>query len=370
MTTKVRASTLDLPYTPGGSGSFGGPLSLVASASTVVLSSLFTTTQNIAFTGTTDIGGFQIANGQTFICKFLGSFKLLASVALVTPGNINIQTHAGDSCIIRATADNTVEILCYTKWMEGNVTTPAGCYLSKSGANLLLARDFGATMPINGSDELIPAAGIQLAPTGLTPATNYYVYAYMNGGTMTLEASTTGHSKDANTGVEIKTGDATRSLVGFVRVVTGPAFQDDTNNLFVLSYYNRRSKARKRGISVPVPYGSPTFVNLNGGFTYNFLCWSNSYQKFSVDARLSNSLAGGLAVSQLLLDGTTQLGINGVSGFAAANSDVSYYGEVTANLSEGLHFIELFGSSQLGATTWLSTGGSSQSTLTGIEIQG
>src|SRR5690349_16921436 len=60
------------------------------------------------------------------------------------------------------------------------------CRLVKSGANLVLQRFQGLWLTINGVVQAIPAAGVSLAPTGLTASTNYNIYAYMNSGTMTL----------------------------------------------------------------------------------------------------------------------------------------------------------------------------------------
>jgi hypothetical protein len=81
------------------------------------------------------------------------------------------------------------------------------CKLSKSGANLILLPYKGNKLTINGTSQSIPAAGITLAPPATT-LTLYYIYAYMNAGVMTLEASTTAHVTDATTGVEIKSGDS------------------------------------------------------------------------------------------------------------------------------------------------------------------
>jgi hypothetical protein len=77
-----------------------------------------------------------------------------------------------------------------------------------------LNRYNGSRLFINGKFESI--AALDLAPTGLTPGTIYYVYAWMNAGVMTLEASTTIPVIDSTYGHMIKTGDATRTLVGMV----------------------------------------------------------------------------------------------------------------------------------------------------------
>jgi hypothetical protein len=82
----------------------------VASASTVVLP---TTTRAIRITGTTAITGFTVAAGLQYFVTFSGITTLTNSASLVTQTGVNITTAAGDTCIIRATAANTVEVLSY-----------------------------------------------------------------------------------------------------------------------------------------------------------------------------------------------------------------------------------------------------------------
>lgn len=79
----------------------------------------------------------------------------------------------------------------------------------------------GNRIIVNGKVYAIPSAGVTHDnngnPLGLSTSTFYYVYLYDNAGTLTLELSTTGHETDSTTGVEVKSGDATRTLVGAVR---------------------------------------------------------------------------------------------------------------------------------------------------------
>lgn len=86
----------------------------VASAATVNLTSSAPGTRNIRITGTTAITAFTLAIGQTYFVSFAGICTLTNNAAIVTNSGGNIVTAAGDSCIIRATAANVVEVLCYT----------------------------------------------------------------------------------------------------------------------------------------------------------------------------------------------------------------------------------------------------------------
>ena len=104
----------------------------------------------------------------------------------------------------------------------------------------------GNRIPINGGIEEIPSAGVNLSNSGLSSGTTYYVYAYMNGSAMALEASTTAPADDAtrrNEGVRIKGQDPTRTLVGMVLltpVSNVVSFLDSSDRRHVISWFNRR----------------------------------------------------------------------------------------------------------------------------------
>jgi len=86
----------------------------VASASTINLTTSAPNTRHINITGTTTITGFTVAAGKTYFVRFDNSLTLTNGASLVTQLGRNIVTAAGDTCIIRATAANTVEILDYS----------------------------------------------------------------------------------------------------------------------------------------------------------------------------------------------------------------------------------------------------------------
>lgn len=86
----------------------------VASAGTINLTTAAPDTRHINITGTTTINGFTVAAGQCYFVRFAGALTLTNSASLVTQTGENIATAAGDTCIIRATAANVVEVLVYT----------------------------------------------------------------------------------------------------------------------------------------------------------------------------------------------------------------------------------------------------------------
>lgn len=99
----------------------------VASAATVNLTAAAPNTRHINITGTATISAFTVAAGQCYFVRFAAALSLVNSASLVTQAAQNITTSAGDTCIIRATAANVVEVLCYAKggaW--GSVLTTNG----------------------------------------------------------------------------------------------------------------------------------------------------------------------------------------------------------------------------------------------------
>lgn len=84
----------------------------VASAATINLTSVVS---SINITGTTTITGFTVAAGRLIFVRFNASLTLTNNASIVTQSGANIVTAAGDTCILRATAANTVEVLSYVR---------------------------------------------------------------------------------------------------------------------------------------------------------------------------------------------------------------------------------------------------------------
>jgi hypothetical protein len=228
------------------------------------------------------------------------------------------------------------------------------CRLVKSGANLLLQPYNGNRLIIGGIPRVVPAAGISLAPTGLTPNTLYYVYAYMNGAAMALEASTTGHSTDATTGVEIRTGDASRTLVGMAYVSTGTAFADNYQQRHVASWFNRRTILGAGNFTTGRSTSSNTPTELNAEIRNSFVCWGdegvviNAYGIVTLAGSPGQQASTGIAVdsTSVLYDASIQYQRDTNSNIGTATIGTS------ALLSEGFHFATLLGYVSASNATW------------------
>lgn len=223
-----------------------------------------------------------------------------------------------------------------------------------SATQIKLSQCNGGLLNINGLPETIPAAGVTAANTGLAASTLYYVYAYMNAGAMALELSTTGHSTHTN-GVEIKTGDSTRTLVGMIRTngSTPGQFLDDATNICVLSWFNRRRKLGKAKFTAnrTMTPATNVFTEVNTEIRVNFLTWS--------DEPVRQAICGGWTVT------------GAATGYGYANIDNDTSGQrawcaISSNttgqfssiderlVTEGYHFGSLTGNCESGTNAlWL-----------------
>jgi hypothetical protein len=223
------------------------------------------------------------------------------------------------------------------------------CRLSyQSGTALILTPYNGNTIVINGQVVTIPSAGVTLSNSGVSNATLYYIYAYLSSGALTLERSTTGHSKDTTTGVEIKTGDPTRTLVGMARTTSGGIWNSNSEERFVLSYFNRRELIASWPFLVTQTTTQTTYTGLGGSILVAWLTWADEPVKFTVNGTSLNSGANATRTS-IGVDGTTPQDVYALMG----GTDYSNLSLSHANtFSEGYHYSTVLGRVTAGTGTW------------------
>ena len=235
------------------------------------------------------------------------------------------------------------------------------CRLAKSGSNLVLSPYNGNQLLINGTAESIPTAGVSLSASGLSVGTTYFIYAYMSTGTMTLEASTTAHATDTatsgNLGVEIKSGDATRTLVGMARVITGPAWADTEAQRFVVSYFNRKSINGRSSLSTNRTTTSTSYVEINSEIRNEFLTWADEGVNISCGGICQNDTTVQGATSSIGIDGTTAEDVYYSAQAFAGGADLSFACALNkSGLSEGYHYATLLGKVSANTGTWKGSG--------------
>lgn len=125
----------------------------VASAATVDLTTNAPSTRNINITGTTTITAFTVAIGQLYFVRFNAALTLTNNASIVTQTGANITTAAGDTCILRATAANTVEVLSYvsSSGVAGSTfSTSAQVIAGTSTATVMSPSAYRAGAIVNG----------------------------------------------------------------------------------------------------------------------------------------------------------------------------------------------------------------------------
>lgn len=235
------------------------------------------------------------------------------------------------------------------QYVDASGAAPGAGKLVKSGADLKFLPKNGTRLVVNGTVRTIPAAGVTLAPTSLTPDTLYYIYAFWNGAALALEASATTHATHTD-GVEIKNGDASRTLVGMARTITGPAWVDTDEQRLVLSYYNRGTIRGRSTFSANRSTASATFVELNTEIRVEFLTWGDEAQILSANVAVNS--AAGDPKSAIGIDGAN---VREISVISASSSGSSATGAAVGALmeTEGYHVATLLGHTSGGVNgTW------------------
>lgn len=194
----------------------------------------------------------------------------------------------------------------------------------------------------------IPSAGVAIDTTGLSATTKYFAYAYDNSGSLALEFSTTGHSRDANTGIEIKTGDATRVLVGGVYTNGSSQFADAAAWRGVASWHNRRPRQLNGVFTTDRTFTTTTEVNSE--IRCYFFTWGDA-----VAAQFSGYFSGSTTSNLFSL-----LSLNGSTNFSTSrpvSGGVSYSPMVSGTFlpSEGGNYITVIAAASSGTGTMSSS---------------
>jgi hypothetical protein len=239
------------------------PVQAVASAPTVDVTPYAATTRNLLITGTTQIDGWAITAGQVFLVKFAASLQLSNNVNQVTPTGAAVKVGPNDSCLVRATANNIVEILSFSKstavvppyYNDHRLTLTSAAPVTTAdviGASTLYLTAYrGNNISLfNGTAWVVRQfAEISIALAGLVVGRAYDVFCYDNAGTPTLELFSWVSSLVRATalvrqdGVLVKSGDATRKYIGTILTTAANTTEDSQANRYVWNMYNRVARS-------------------------------------------------------------------------------------------------------------------------------
>jgi hypothetical protein len=210
---------------------------------------------------------------------------------------------------------------------------------------------------------------ITLSNATMAANTAYYIYAVDSGGATVLEFSATGHSTDGNFGVEVKSTDVNRTLVGAVYMnpsgqfqngVTGPTASPNSGFLGVRSWYNR---AASLGVQVQNSTGATTggasFGELDSDMRIVAFCWADDLIHLGYWGNSINSSAGNTNYLGIAVDVFT----SALAGFVVATTIQTAGGTITTqgypaaisgmtSVSEGAHVFSLVACTTGGTATW------------------
>jgi hypothetical protein len=239
------------------------------------------------------------------------------------------------------------------------------CQLSLSGASLLLSTWRGNRLMINSLAQTVPDAGVLLAPTSLATLTSYYIYAYMNGSTMTLEASTTPPASQTGTGIITKNGDVTRTLVGMARTDATPVWSNSSQSGILRSWFNDRGTGLTGAFLSNHVISNAAYAVINGEITSEFLVWAGETIRVTACGKVGSDTIGATVETSITFDGTTVAEdaysfYQGPSPIAPGAFALSL---VRRSLSEGYHTVSLIGKTSSGNATYYGAAGTSRSVL-------
>jgi hypothetical protein len=184
----------------------------------------------------------------------------------------------------------------------------------------------------------------------LSNNTLYYAYDY---GSSTGELSTTVPVQHTD-GSMVKTGDASRALVGMIRTNGSGQFVDSDTQRFVLSYFNRSPKRVYSVLGTNPSTTSAPWVELSTAMRIEMITWANVPMLVKKKSKASASVVGQYAYSAVG-HGTT---LGTLAGNIAAD-----YGQATVvNYGMNLYAAEPFSRGTDGYIWMTLTGGAGSNT--------
>lgn len=288
------------------------------------------------------------------------------------PYDATFQTQQGGYPVGALIASATTVGLFWLSTTDNNITNPdsggAGwtrtqaALLPMTGAQLQYTNATTLTLAPRGSGFLwvnglnYPVtAGLTVSNGGLSASTLYYIYAKVTAGALAIDTpSTTGYTLGSN-GIPVKSGDATRTLVGMVSTNGSSQFANADGSRLVASYFQRQLVRSRTQFSTNRTTTSSVFAELNSEIRNQFVSWASENVQFAVAGSFACSGSAGAA---------TQVGFNSTSvgeQEASALNSGGGGGNVTGpcgisgtkvGLAEGLNYATVLSASNGGTATW------------------
>jgi hypothetical protein len=313
-----------------------------------------------------------------FNCIVMGDFKMIRSVLVgLLLLFVSVGTAAAQNCgAVPNTLTNGTNADATA--VMGNFAAVVGCVnnlalpsapsgrLSYVTASAIKYVPFnGNQIKISGVVYAVPATGIVgCANTGvfvngtaaqnLAASTLYYVYAFVNSGTLTCDFSTTSHvtsSTAGNVGTEIETGNDSRSLIGMIQTNSSSQFVDSLTQRFVRSWFNRQavalnSPALTASVSIP---GS--LAEITSAIRTQFLIWADEVISTTAYAAYFNNTSGTAMTLAIAYDTVVETNATNINGDGSGGARPITAASAKQGLSEGSHYVTLQGSNSSGTAS-------------------
>lgn len=185
-------------------------------------------------------------------------------------------------------------------------------------------------------------AAVAINTAGLAANTLYYVYAADSTGNTVLELSATGHTVDADYGVEIKSADATRTLVGMARTNGSTQFVDSVAQRFVASWFNRKLATAVGTSAGGMNTTSTTYAEISSGLRAEFITWAGDIPCAGGGGDVNNGTAGGFVFVGISLDGVATVS-DGAGGGQSSGAGTRFFFTALGvfSVTEGYHYTTL-----------------------------
>ena len=236
------------------------------------------------------------------------------------------------------------------------------CRLVYSDANHLTLNRFGGSwLFINGLNYQIPSSAPTLNVSGASASQLNYIYAYISGGAVTLEKSTTAYATDSTYGHLIKSGDATRTLVGLAYTTGSTQWADSEAQRFTRSYYNDPGITTKSYFTTTRSTNSTGYVELHSEIRNEFVVWAGETVHLAASGmRRVNSNSVVTDVSMGIDSANAEDTWNSAYDANGASDGYMPVGMtlLKSGLGEGYHYATLIGKVNYGAAQLQMHGGS------------
>ena len=154
-------------------------------------------------------------------------------------------------------------------------------------------------------DEHVRRRGV--GSSSVAASTLYYIYLWNHSGTWVLDAETTGHATDSSTGIEIMSGDDTKTLVGMIhtdsnaKIMTGGQTHVARDTNTVATWDNRIPTYTRCQFTNDRTETATSYTEVNSENRCYFMSWADTATLSPSQSGYSNT-AGGNIVTKVSVD--------------------------------------------------------------------